>query len=67
MKKGTERMDWVQLGDLVCAILGKIRDNPRFFEAAARERGIEVEQLTAAAIIQAIRERVEAAPSGGAR
>jgi hypothetical protein len=54
-----QRTDWKQLGDLVTAILESIKEQRNSCEAEARRRGITLEQLTAAAILMAIRERVE--------
>jgi len=59
MKQRTARIDWRQLGDLVCEVLEVVRLHAAAFEAQARARGITVEQQTAAAIVEAIRERIE--------
>jgi hypothetical protein len=55
---------WAVVGDLVCGILRTMLVQQRQqFQAAARQKGCTVEQLTAAAITGAVREFVEdAAP-----
>jgi hypothetical protein len=62
-------IDWGAVGDLVCQILVAVRDQSARFEAEARARGISLEQLTAAAITEAVREQVEGRRSepGGRR
>ena len=59
------RIDWAGLASLAAAILAKVRDNPTRFEAEARGSGITVEELTAAAIIEALREQIEGMRSFG--
>ena len=61
MKKRMGGIDWQNRADLVCAILERVRDNPCLFEVEARRRGIAIEHLIAAAVISAIRERIETA------
>jgi len=52
-------IDWGELADLVAATLAAISNSRERFEAEALRRGITVEELTAAAVIEAIRESVE--------
>jgi len=55
------RVDWEEVGDLVCSILTKIRENRSVFEQHAQQRRISLEQLTAAAITSAVREHLNRA------
>jgi hypothetical protein len=51
-------VDWAEVGDVVLAILVKIGENRKVFEQHARQRGISLEQLRAAAITSAVREHL---------
>ncbi len=59
--------DWAALSDLVCGILKFVNAGRENFEVEASRRGLTLDQLTAAAIVEAIAERVEpgAAPRRG--
>ena len=59
-------IDWEALAELVATILVTISENPSRFEAEARLRDITIEQLKAAAIVEAIRDQVEGGPFGAA-
>jgi hypothetical protein len=51
------KVDWGKVSNLVCAILATIRENPGVYDLAAAERGIDIDQLTATAITEAIRKQ----------
>lgn len=59
MSKETINVPWSEIGDLVCSILVNMRDNEDRFEAEAQRRNITLEQLTSAAIVEAIRQHIE--------
>jgi hypothetical protein len=65
MKNGTESIDWKEIGNLVYEILRSIRLQREELKPELRRRGINLEQLRASAIIEAIRERIEQAESPG--
>ena len=53
------KADWRAVGDLVCAILDSIYvQNRSTFAVEAARRKITVEQLAAAAITEAVREKL---------
>jgi hypothetical protein len=53
--------DWREVGNRVCEMLTRMyRDSRPFFEKQAQRRGIELEQLAAAAIMGMVQEWVEA-------
>jgi hypothetical protein len=52
------RIDWEQVGNLVLALLHMVSERDARFREEARRRDITVEQLTAAAIVGAIRELI---------
>ncbi len=49
-----------QLASIIVEILETVQANARRFQAEARKRGIRVTQLTAAAIMEVVRQHVEA-------
>lgn len=51
--------DWISVADRVLAILTRVAKHRESFAAEAAKRGITVEQLTAAAITEAVREQAE--------
>jgi len=55
----TRRIDWNGVADLIGRILAAVARQPEVFAAEAQRRGISVEQVTTAAIVEAVRERVE--------
>jgi hypothetical protein len=53
---------WAAASDLVCALLEAVYVTSRAaFEREARERGLTLEQLAAAAVTEAVRERTAGA------
>ncbi len=55
----SESIDWSEIGDLVCSVLVCIQENRETFEQHARHEGVVVEQLSAAAITELVREQIE--------
>jgi hypothetical protein len=43
-------VDWAAVADQILGILVQVREHPQAFAAAAAERGITVDQLTASSI-----------------
>jgi len=54
-----EAVDWDATSDLICSILITVRDERESFQEAAIARAIGVEQLTAAAIAETVRQAIE--------
>ena len=59
MSRVTSNVPWSEIGDLVCSTLESVRENQDRFEAEADRRNITLEQLTSAAIVEAMRRRIE--------
>jgi hypothetical protein len=53
------RVDWGEVGNRVCEVLITIEGNQVSFEAAAKNRGTTIAQLTAAALTEMVKEYLE--------
>ena len=51
--------NWANIADQVCTILAHVDQHGKRYATEARKRGIDVHQLTAAAITSVVRECVE--------
>ncbi len=63
--RAQQGIDWPALADLVCGILESVNAEHEQFQVEAWRRGTTLEQLTAAAIVEALAERVEGSPPPG--
>jgi len=59
-------IDWLQVGDLVLDVLQMVGRQRKRLAAEASRWGISLGQLTAAAIVEAIRDRIEKAERAAA-
>lgn len=61
------RVDWAEVGEIVCTIIVRIKANPTRFEDQAATLGGSLEGLMAAAITQIVKEHLEKKAKGNSQ